>query len=198
MDSYMNLSHYLLKECKSFFDKYNFEPIVDKGNELIVGNNYCSLRFIVDEKLDYAINYEAKAINYPFGLFQIIRFLKPDEANSSFDTPSYKNIIDRREITHSTKLDLEFVDRYIPNILTGDTSWSNKLINDLEYQKKLVEFVFNKLPNGHPIKEQFWGGDIAWRTNLENYLKDNNISVIKPTVTLKAKKTNTKAWWRFW
>ena len=97
MDSYKNLSRYLLIECKSFFDKYNFVTTVDKGNELIVENTYCSLRFIVDERLDYSTNYEAKGINYTFGLFQIISLLKPDEAANSFDTPFYKNLIDQDE-----------------------------------------------------------------------------------------------------
>ena len=76
-----------------------------------------------------------------------------------------------------TKIMLDFLDTNKPEVFTDATDWSAEIIEDLELKKIQVDFLFKSFFHGHPIKKQFYEGDPSWRTSLEAYLRENNISL---------------------
>lgn len=177
MDAIFPMSTYLLSDCKQFLAKYNFYRTIDTAETVVIENEFCSICFEAGSVNDFHARYRNKKTAYQFELQEIIEFNFCPSERRIFNTFFYKNLVHNKAFPLVTKLMLDFLDTNKPQVFTGADDWSAQLIADLELKKMQVDYVFKSFFHGHPIKRQFYEGDPSWRTNLEAYLRENNISL---------------------
>ncbi len=195
MNPHKDLGTQLLSECDLFFTKYKFSVTTNKGNELIMENAFCKLKFKTNDHREFVAQYQPGKVDYFFDLHEIIDFTFQAEQRKIFHTIFYKSLVKNKGFALMTKMMLDFLDANKPGIFTNDESWTRQLMLDLELQRSQVEFLFKRFFHGHPIKKQYYEGNPCWRSSLEVYLKENNIHLGSPAILRST--TQLNSWVKF-
>lgn len=132
------------------------------------------------------------ACNIKFGYDRGDTVCQFKQVAESYDTPGYsvlavfkflspsKEAFSKHERIYDPRLQLiEYANmvRDLKNVLNGDFSWLKDFIERQEREDKLSLFVIGNLSMDNPILKKFWSGDISWKQDIENYLRENNLSL---------------------
>lgn len=171
------MSNSSLKECTQFLQKFGFQRSASSYKAEVIENDICIVRFDMNECTGLRALYTHKQLGHQFDLRDIIEFYFPAAERKIFETLFYRNLERNKVFALMIKILTDFLAENKPEIFTDKNEWSAALSADLQLKKNQVDFVFRHFLRGHPIKRQLYDNNPVWRTNLENYLTQNKISL---------------------
>jgi hypothetical protein len=170
----------------------NFEQIYEgryilKGKYTVLVFNYdrgdifCEIRPLVDEPIIKRTKifglFETKSTTHKetyntigCSIYGVFRYIYPSDS-----------FLEGKERIYNPKLQLvesaKLISAKLRHIMGGDFSWLPGYLEKTDHTDKLLKYVLSNLNYEHPIKKKFWSGDITWERDVEDHLKENQITL---------------------
>jgi len=158
----------VLDAFSTLIEKYNLSTKVKEDYFVELSNENVVISFLFDRG-DLYSNIQKGRDDFSFAIWQVYNFLFPNavenEIGKSKDYPK-----------HDLLYYAALLSNELNPVILGDFHWYNTLKNEIEYENKLIGLVLGpEIDFNHPISQKFWKRDKTWRTDIERYIKKNNI-----------------------
>ena len=166
--SYKEFPQDVLTSFQTLIDEYSLSIKVTGDYHVEISNRNVVLSFSFDRG-DLYSEIRKKNKDYTFAIWQVYKFLFPD-SQSKEKSKNYP--------VDDLKFYASLFRNELNSVLLGDFHWYKDLKKEKEYEKKLVAVILGpKMDYKHPISQKFWNGDKTWRSDIEEFIKENNIKI---------------------
>lgn len=166
MHSYKEFPQDVLNAFSTLIEKHHLSIEVYYDCVVELSNEHVILKFMFDRG-DFLAEIRKNGDNYTFAIWQIINYLIPHAWRK-----------ERSERYPGGLLDLyaELLSNELNSILLGDFHWYDGLKAKNQYENSLLSLV-HSLGVQHPIYQKYRKSDKTWKSDLEEYIKKENIQL---------------------
>jgi len=177
MHSYDDFPRDVEDSFSSIVDKYEFKFHVQGICSVDIENKFCRINLNMDRFDLQGLLF----INGEETSFSLSR-LASDQNDKKFEKEEFpsSDYGNKESIKRQLEYYANISDKYLETTLKGDFSWFNRMKEEDAYEKQLVGLILgSEIEHTHPISKKFWSGDKSWKTDIENYIRQNNIEINK-------------------
>jgi len=160
---------FFLKHAEPFLKKYSFSTAYEKYDEVLLLNDYCKLKVVLD-KVSVDLYILDPTERYRFVALHVAALLlDPDEYTRTLESCGLKNIL----YPDATCV-ISLLERCAPKLFVADLPWKETLARNYQESSALRKYIYT---NGTPGDDLFNLMDSApgWEAKVMAYLKKNNI-----------------------